>query len=354
MTFGPSHYVPVLKVKRGEKKALELVALDLRAHITPLLEIVEWQKSKEKPTLSSHLDTAFKGLAKSLRLYPRCFLDARELAPEGPSAAEQVFTRAAGAGIAFIPVTGISNRADTSAALSNRERGLAIRLTRAEFEAGDLSYSLPAFMARHGIGFEDTDLIVDLGPVDDMVTEGVTRFATQFLGDVPDTNRWRTLTLSASAFPQSMGVVERHSHAAVARAEWLAWKYLRHGGQFVRIPTYSDCAIQHPSGVEGFNPRMMQVSATVRYALADSWLLIKGESTRRRRAGLQFPQLAKRLAYGYLRDHFHGETHCEGCASITRAADGRPGFGSAEVWRRVGTVHHISEVTRTLRSLPGS
>ena len=175
MTFGPSHYVPVLKVKRGEKKALELVALDLRAHITPLLEIVEWQKSKEKPTLSSHLDTAFKGLAKSLRLYPRCFLDARELAPEGPSAAEQVFTRAAGAGIPFIPVTGISNRADTSAALSNSERGLlAIRLTRAEFEAGDLSYSLPAFMARHGIGFEDTDLIVDLGPVDDMVTEGIT------------------------------------------------------------------------------------------------------------------------------------------------------------------------------------
>ena len=138
---------------------------------------MEWQKSNEKPTLSSHLDTAFKGLAKSLRLYPRCFLDARELAPEGPSAAEQVFTRAAGAGIPFIPVTGISNRADTSAALSNRERGLAIRLTRAEFEAGDLSYSLPAFMARHGIGFEDTDLIVDLGPVDDMVTEGVTRFA---------------------------------------------------------------------------------------------------------------------------------------------------------------------------------
>lgn len=354
MTFGSRHYVPVLKVKRGEKSALQLVALDIREHITPLLEIVEWRKRQEKPTLRSHLDTAFKDLAKSLRRYRRCFLDGRELAPEGPSAAEQVFKRADDAGIPFIPVTGLSNRADASAALRNKERGLAIRLTRDDFEAGDLSSSLPAFMARHGIELEEADLIVDLGPVEDMVTEGVVRLASQFLGDVPEPNRWRTLIVSASAFPQSMGVVDRDSHGVVARVEWLAWKRLRDGGRFSRVPVYSDCAIQHPSGVEGFDPRMMQVSASVRYTLADDWLLIKGQGTRRHPARLQFPRLAKRLAYGYLGGHFLGEAHCEGCASIKSAADGQPGLGSPEVWRRIGTVHHITEVTRTLRSLPGS
>ena len=353
MTFGPSHYVPVLKVKRGEKSALQLVALDLRKHITPLLEVVEWRKRQEKPTLASHLDTAFKDLAKSLLMYPRCFLDARELAPQGPLAAELVFTRAAGAGIPFIPVTGI-NRADTFAALNNRDRGLAIRLTRDEFETGNLSSNLLAFMTRHDIELEDTDLILDLGPVENMVTAGVTRFATQFLGDVPEPNRWRTLTLSASAFPKSMGVVDRDSHSVVARAEWLAWKRLRDCRQLVRVPTFSDCAIQHPSGVEGFDPRMMQVSASVRYALAESWLLIKGKSTKTKPAKEQFPLLAKRLAYAHLQDHFHGVSHCEGCASIKRAADGHPRLGSAEVWRRIGTIHHITEVTQTLRSLPES
>ncbi len=354
MTFGSRHYVPVLKVKRGEKSALELVSLNLRKHITPLLEIVEWRKRQEKPTLSSHLDTAFKDLAKCLQLYPRCFLDARELTPEGPAAARRVFGRAAAAGIPFIPVTGISNRVDTPAALGNRHRGLAIRLTRKDFEVGDLTSSLPAFMKRHGIGFADTDLIVDLGPVEDMVTGGVARFASQFLRDVVNPDRWRTLIVSGSAFPQSMGGVERNSHAVVARVEWLAWKRLRDGGQLSRVPTYSDCAIQHPAGVEGFDPRMMQVSASVRYALADDWLLIKGESTRRHSAKEQFPGLAKRLVYGHLCGHFRGQPHCEGCASIKRAADGWPRLGSPEVWRRIGTVHHITEVTRTLRSLPGS
>ena len=103
MTFGPSHYVPVLKVKRGEKSALQLVAPKLRAEITPLLEIVEWHGSTRKPTLSSHLDTAFRDLAKSLRLYPRCFLDARELEPEGKAAADEVFDRAAREGTTVHP-----------------------------------------------------------------------------------------------------------------------------------------------------------------------------------------------------------------------------------------------------------
>ena len=41
MTFGPHHYVPVLKVKRGEKKALQCIAPGLQPKVTPLLEIVE-------------------------------------------------------------------------------------------------------------------------------------------------------------------------------------------------------------------------------------------------------------------------------------------------------------------------
>ena len=112
-------------------------------------------------------------------------------------------------------------------------------------------------MTRHDIGFEDTDLILDLGPVEEMVAEGVARLGTQFLGDVPRPESWRTLIVSASAFPKSMRVVERHSNTVVERAEWLAWKHLRDGGRWVRVPTYSDCAIQHPAGVEGFDPVRM-------------------------------------------------------------------------------------------------
>lgn len=355
MNFGIEHYVPVLKVKRGEKTALQLLAPGIRRQIIPLLEIVERQEDK-KPTVTAHLDTAFKGLAESVRPYPRCFLDAWEIASDGPPGAEEVFRRASAARIPFTPVTGVSRTADIGPALNHSERGLAIRLTREEFERGGFALRLRDFMSRYHLLPETTDLIVNLGAVEEMIAAGITNFATQFLLEIPDPNDWRTLTVSASAFPRSMGVVDRKAHAFVDRAEWLAWRNDLFGqsDRLPRIPTFSDCVIQHPVGVEGFDPVRMQVSASVRYAIPESWLLIKGESTRRRLPSKQFPELAKQLVYGHLQDHFAGEEHCEGCASIKAAADGQGGFGSAEAWRRIGTVHHMTEVIYALNALRGT
>lgn len=352
MTFGPDHYVPVLKTKRGEKKALQEIAASLRPRITPLFEIVARSPDKGLP---QHLETTFKDLAEATYPYTRCLLDAREIALDGPEAAAKAFERADSDGIRFTPVTGISRSADVSAALAHRDNGIAIRLTREEFEAGRIRQELPRFLAHHGLTPEQVDLIVDLGPVDnELIATGVVNLTEQFLGDVPDHERWKTFTVSSCAFPQSMGRVQGRSEDFVDRVEWLAWRDGLHARRtkLRRLPAFSDCGIQHPSGVEGFDPRVMQVSAAVRYSLPESWLLIKGESTRSTPAILQFPELATQLVYGHLRSHFAGSAHCEGCRSAAAAADGDEGFGSAEVWRRIGTIHHITRTVGGLLSLP--
>lgn len=352
MTFGPDHYVPILKVKRAEKAALGHIALALRPRITPLLEIVE----REKETFEGHMKTAFRKLAESVRGYPRCFLDAREIAPDGPQAAAQVFKQAAAAGIVFTPVTGISRTADVYAALNHRAHGLAVRLTRSEFESGDLASRINDFLERHEIAASEIDLIIDIGAVENLISAGVEALTNAFLNDVPDHGSWRTFTVSACAFPMSMGGVERHSHEFVERTDWIAWRDDLHGrrGELARLPNFGDCAIQHSKGVEGFDPMTMQVSASIRYACDRHWLLVKGESTRSRPAIRQFPELATRLVYGHLKDRFSGPAHCAGCRSMKEAADGKPGYGSAEAWRRLGTIHHVTRVVQDLDSLPGT
>lgn len=351
MSFSPSHYVPVLKVKRGEKKALTEISPNSRRHVTPLLEIVE---RREEKSVEEHLDTTFAKLAESVAPYMRCFLDAREIEPDGEPAAAAVFERASTEGITFTPVTGISRSSDVVPALDYRAEGLALRLTREEFEAGHLPQELRTFTEGHGLNPEETDLIVDLGAVDDLVTPGIRALAQGFLSAVPDHSAWRTFTVSACAFPLSMGGVDRHSHDFVERADWLAWRNGLHTrrNDLPRLPTFSDCAIQHPTGVEGFDPRYMAVSASIRYTLEEAWLLVKGESSRRTPTTVQFPELATQLVYGHLREHFAGADHCAGCASMKAAADGTPGLGSAEVWRRLGTIHHITRVVQDLSALP--
>jgi len=355
MTFGPNHYVPVLKVKQGEKAALAAIAPGLRSRFTPLMEIVEiGEKKGQKKTLQEHLDTSFKGLATSVQPYRRCFLDAMELAPLGAQAAEAVFRRATAEGITFSPVTGISRANDVQAALAHRTYGLAIRLTRAEFDNGRLRPRLERFMKQHGLVAPDVDLILDLGELDNMVMEGVCALTEGFLGEVPEPTHWRTMTLSGCAFPKSMGEVPRLGAMHSGRLEWTAWRDSLHSNRrhLLRLPTFSDCAIQHSSGVEGFDPRTMRPSAAVRYALGDHWLLIKGVSTKTRPAKDQFPELADRLVYGDLNAYFAGEQHCHGCAQIKRAADGGPSLGSAGKWRFLGTVHHLTRAVEALAALP--
>ncbi len=350
MTFDSRHYVPVLKVKRGEKKALQLLTPAIRAQMTPLLEIVEMNGTK---ALAEHLKTSFADFAPSVVNFPRYFLDAREIAPEGPAGAAAVFQAALAVGVPFAPVTGISRTVDVAPALAYAAGGLVLRLTRTEFEAGNLTTRVTTFLNTHGLVPERVDLVVDLGAVENMVADGIASLADAFLADVPWHTRWRTFTVSGCAFPKSMQGVGKHSHAIVDRAEWMAWRDGLHAirGSIPRLPTFSDCAIQHPEGVEGFDPLIMQVSASVRYALIDQWLLMKGESTRNVPPSVQFPNLAVQLVYGHLSHHFAGPGHCAGCQGMQNAADGHPKLGSAEAWRRRGTIHHLTRAVQTLQGL---
>ena len=92
----------------------------------------------------------------------------------------------------FTPVTGISrNNEDVVAAINYQHRGLALRLTRPEFESGAL-VGLQNFLRRYGLTPDEIDLIVDLGPVDNMIAPGVASLAAAFLRDIPDHTMWRT------------------------------------------------------------------------------------------------------------------------------------------------------------------
>lgn len=353
MNFGPAHYVPVLKCKRGEKHALGNLAPAVRSALTPLMEVPELvtKNPGKKKTLPEHLTTTVKDLAKAVGSQ-QCFIDLRELAPLGAAAAASAFSAVANAGVIFVPVTGITRSADVAAALAHRSNGLGIRLTREEFEKQVLPTGLAQFLARHGIDPGEVDLLLDLGEIEAMVVPGALRLAQAFLRAIPTHTRWRTFTLLGSSFPKSMGIVPRHSQLLVDRIEWLTWRTLYQGrGGMTRLPTFGDCAIQHPSGVEGFVFGKMQVSATIRYTTSDQWLLIKGQSTKLVPAKTQFPALAAVLVSGGQAAHFRGNSHCAGCEEAAQCAAGRPSRGSPEVWRRIGTGHHLTTVTEQLGGL---
>lgn len=352
MTFGFDHYVPVLKLKQAEKHALADLAPHLKKTITPLFEVVRMNGTKP---LDRHLVTAFKQFLPAVMGLSRYFIDTREIAAAGPVGATATFEECAKLSVAYTPVTGISRTSDVAAALKAKKRnGLALRITRTDFEKGSVSQALMAFLKHHPVEAGDVDLLVDLGAVEEMVADGISAMARDFLAQVPLPSTWRTMSLLACAFPMSMKHVDRDSHAHVGREEWIAWRddLFAHAADLPRLPSFGDCAIQHPKGVEDFDPIKMQGSAAIRYALAEEWLLVKGRGTKKAPASIQMPALAAALVSGTHKKHFKGVTHCRGCQMIQDAAKGAPKMGSLTTWRRIGTVHHLTTVAEAVQQLP--
>ena len=344
MNFGPNHYVPVLKIKRGEKGALADLGAKHPGAFTPLLEVVP-RKSDKTP--AQHLDTTFDKFSQCVAKLSTCFLDTRELAADGEAASLAVFHRARVEGIGFVPVLGVTRNVGNTAALRHRNNGVALRVTREEMEAGGLTHDIQDFLQTNALNEKSVDLIMDMGDVSQMISAGVSALADAFLREIPNHAKWRTFTLSGCAFPRSMGIVGKNSHRLWDRSEWVCWKGLHaQRADLNRLPTFSDCAIQHRDGVEGFDPVKHQASASARHATGDQWLLVKGESTRVKKPGIQFPQIAKSIVANKYGHHYKGAGHCTGCKLISDAANGAPKLGSLEKWRLIGTIHHVSTVLK--------
>ena len=349
MNFGQDHYVPVLKIKRAEKGALADIGAIYPGGLTPLLEVVVRKADKSLP---DHIDTAFDKLAQSVAKLAPCFLDTRELTPDGEAASLAVFRRARVEGIDFVPVVGLTRPVGNAAAFKVRENGVALRVTRQEMEAGGLSHVLQVFLQANALKEQDVDLIMDMGYVGDMIPVGVSLLAGSFLQAIPNRPAWRTFTLSGCAFPSSMGRVGKNAHLLVDRSEWVCWKGLySQRANFDRLPTFSDCAIQHPDGVEGFDPKTMAASAAARYTAGDSWLLVKGESTKVKKPSVQFLNIAKSIVTNKHGHYYSGVNHCTGCRMINDAANGAPKLGSLEKWRLIGSIHHVTTVLKDLSAL---
>jgi hypothetical protein len=344
---GHHHYVPVLKVKDGEKRAMRQLSSAIAARVTPLFEIVG--RTDSKP-VDQHLDTAFKGFAHAIAPFSRYFLDCREIAADGPAAAVDVFARAAALGKPFIPVTSVSRTSDVAAAMAHRIDGVAIRLSPEEFEAGTLPTTVPAFLGAHRLSPGDVDLIVDLGAIDRMiVTPGIADFAEQFLDDVPHHTAWRSLILSGCGFPRTLAGVKADSNGVFERVDWAHWqtRIFQNRGHAHRLPTYSDCGIQHRDGVEDIDFSKVKPAAAIRQGLPMSWHVEKGRSIRDN-GGDQFQKLAANVIAATQ----PAATHCAGCAALFAAAANPKGYASLGKWRQFGTVHHITLTVENLASLP--
>ncbi len=367
--FNFKHYIPILRWKAAEKEALGHVPVADKKFITPLIEFVmpspAQNKAGEDPKSPEQMwQESVDGFKKNLPEIADqiskywgeepVFIDVHLLDGSIRSdALKEMLTKGQGLNLFMIPVINLIPVVDFGSDVQTREvafsfaqktnQGLCLRLSHTEITENTLPERIEAFLTAAAISPEKIDLLVDLQNIDE--EEGKIE---SVLNKLPRLSEWRTFTIAGGAFPPDLSQFKSPDRYDIPRKEWGLWLKLK--DKLTRKPSFSDYTIQHaiPRDLTpGANP-----SASIRYTLNDTWLIMKGMALRGKKSiGFkQYPAQASLLA---AQPEFFGENFSYGDGYIVKMGKdvNSKETGNPKTWLRAGINHHLVCVIKQIANL---
>ena len=130
------------------------------------------------------------------------------------------------------------------------------------------------------------------------------------------------------------------------RCEFPLWQNIVNNVSLKRYIQFGDYCISNPEYNE-IDPRLLKTSGNIRYTIDNSFYVIKGVNTRDNGFS-QMVNLSQNLIDS---GHYCGQEYSYGDNYIFNCSQGTDGPGNSEVWRRVGTNHHITFLVNQLSTL---
>ncbi|GIO06233.1 hypothetical protein J31TS6_22610 [Brevibacillus reuszeri] len=360
--FDHKHYVPILRWKRGEQKALEFLDPLIKQKMTPFIELppIDWDYENDVPkyTIDQQLDGIGQIVKDSWAQDRPVFVDTNILVREdgssmenGQHVVEYVVNDIEQNGTPVVPVTGYGRDEEFHQAIkntiSNFGNGVCVRLEEDDFD--DLTNRLEWILQYYDIQLNEIDLVVDFKYVRPEDEKKTLRYLIGALVSLPNINEWRTLTITSTSVPEDLRDIKTGTDGSINRVEWAIYQSIL-DQKLSRFPAFGDYVISNPTYLN-LDPRVIQIAAGIRYTIEDKYLIFRGKSVRDKRYGgwKQTRELSQRiLASGY----FKGQTYSYGDGYIYQCANGG-NTGNAETWRRVGTNHHLTLAITALSNLHG-
>jgi hypothetical protein len=228
LPFGSGHHVFITKAKRGELWALNHLSVEARAAITPLFEM--WPPKPTK-TLEGHAADLLQMIKAEWGVLP-FFLDTRYVPLGGvpsPASAKIIFDVARTKQLQVVPTTSLRFAPAYQQAIrdviSADKRGVLIRLAIPDFiNPGLLSGYLTGLLTVLQVRAGQTDILIDLEHRPEQIE--VQQLGASAMSVLPFLNDWRTVTLAAGCFPESISNVPHQTWTPVPRGDWLGWLHV--------------------------------------------------------------------------------------------------------------------------------
>jgi hypothetical protein len=336
LQFSDRHYIPILKTKQGERWSLATLPPDLRAVITPLLEL------HPHKTLDSaqHAASICEELIADWGVDLPFFLDTRWLHDEGGSSAvsEATFQAARDNGLQAVPVIrpglGTQTLEVIKAIVEEDQRGFLMRV-----QPSDLNHpqAILDTIQNAGATPAQTHLSVDYRSQQMNLSYDVPR--------VPALDEWVTFSAASGSFPRSLADRPLDQWFEIQRLDWQSWLHSRQETR-LRRPSFSDYATRDP----GPAAQGGKASVNLRYCLSSSWLCRVGGRLEDGAA----PQMRDFCALLVADPRFSGQGFSSGDAEIYNKTLPDTGSGGPGDWAKWSLSHHLVFVGRQIQGLGGA
>lgn len=272
-------YVPMLRWKRGEKKALRNVRAATKARaINPYIDVsadrFRGKAATKRAAATTAPDQFIAELADSWGV-GRVYVAAATLLPEPGSTThpiQEIAKRAKAAKIAVVPATELAaSPAYQSAVFSAAKTlgsGVCLKISLDEMA------NAASWIGKWPVPLPDTDLIVDLGNnvanVLALGTPVVDAFRILHKGA-----QWRSVVCVGTSMPDNFQAYAKGLYP-IPRKEWTLWQKINAGALPYALDYGDYCTVAlttPPSGIKWGYP------ITVKYTLKDEFLICRGVRT---------------------------------------------------------------------------
>lgn len=356
-------YMPILKGRNAELRAVEQIPPDQHSMIRPLIEVMDTKPDRDDVRART-LQKDAADFADSVRdrMPPGMVfaVDCRHLIrtygrPDNAGAMAQVSAFIHMHGHRMIPVfqqtDDPEDRTEVGQAAATHGLGACLRLPCGPPRRAADAARLSRLVRTMGLGMPEVDLVLDLWAIksDHDLRQGVVsaRQAIAWACGMP----WRSITLAGGAFPREINDLPFDTSTSLPRREALVWTEVVSSITDDRKIGYADYGVSHPRKP----PPYGRAHPNLRYTVDECWEIYR--CAKRDGGGGGALGCFRDLCKGVIAsDHWppQGTAFSWGDQQIERFAAGMsPVRNDPASWRAIGMSHHFAVVVDRLCRLKG-
>lgn len=340
-------YIPILKWKQGEQKALKEFPSELRHCLLPIIELMK-VKVPQGVTVSTAINNEVPKITKVMTAAKfdenPVGIDTSLMLPPHNDIRLTIHmaSKLKKGGVVAIPVIHPSMLFHSMADINKLEEfpELILRVKPSTVLPEQIVYLLNEIKENH-LPEHRWHVVLD---AHDVVSTQATSLASQaspFIAQLQALPYIETITFSGGSFPMSMQGISQGSNS-FDRVEWVAYQQLKATFPDLKFGDYS---VTNPVLMEVEDPTKMNPSVQIRYTRQDNWLVFKAGGSKTSGMG-QYNDLCRLLI---MHKDYSQPPFSFGDQKYWDHAQPTSTSGNYMTWRRDATSHHIVYTARQLK-----